>query len=77
MTRRDRAIEDAALLLKDRDEIGHDLIVEALTETGHLNVIDDYDWARLRSAIQRRHNEIRRIKRRAADARSRLQVEKS
>ena len=73
MTERQEAITHAARHLRNREEIGHDLIVEALTETGHVGVIDEYDWPRLKGAICRKHEEYREIKRRAAEARTRLQ----
>jgi hypothetical protein len=77
MTRRQQAIEDAAMHLYSTNGITtiyhkEKTVVELLTETGHVDVIDDYDWPRLREAVCRRYREIREKVNRGREARQRL-----
>ena len=76
MTRRQQAIDDAARHLvhttpRTVECLTWEDIVEALSEVGMINVVDDYDWDRLESAIRRRHEAIWDIKRRAEIANQR------
>jgi hypothetical protein len=64
MTKRQRIIEKAALELNDTEgvepEVTWERVVEVLTDLGHVDAIDEYDWPRLREAIRRKHSKLHR-----------------